>query len=704
MAHGRLTLLLLGGVAWAALGAGPAWAQQTTGPTVDAVIVTARKVTEDLQEVPISMTAVDGQELDRARISTIESLNNIAPNVKIFKLVNASNAFAVYIRGVGRNNNNFNVESPVALYVDDVIYPYQVGPVVDVGGIERVEVLRGPQGTLYGRNATVGAVKYVTVRPKLDEDMYSYAVAVGSFGRAEAQASLSTVMVDNELGAKLDIGLRQYEGYLFDRGTSEQVNGTTAFSGRLAALWRPSEDAELYVAVDGTIDRSPITLNVPVMLDAASGKFVPRYGDYYTTDHQALDVNDLDAAGITVQGRWDTGFTILKSISSYRGFDQKYSTDPAARRDVAYTGIIHDANDSTITQEFQGTGSLFSDRFTYVVGLFYLNSLTKATIIQPATATPSTWYNKQQTNSAAAYMDGTWEIFSGLSIAGGLRYTQDEKEIHQTRRLATGVLTISKDGTESWSALTPRVGIDYKATENILAYASWGRGYKAGQVNSIQPTSLVTAGVFVPPEHTENTEVGLKTEWFERRLRVNANYFWTSYTDQTQAIIGPAGGTLLVYSDAEISGVELEVQARPFPQWSISGTLGTLTSEYVNVEPGHPAFTLADKTLQHAPELTYRIASEYTFEDVLGGSLAIGGDFDHVSMTFQCLNHAPVCIMEAYDLVGAYATYTFPNDRYRLTVEGTNITGTEYFKLGSTNNAWGVAPPAEWSLTFRARM
>ena len=701
MGYRKLTALLLAGSAFSALFAGTAAAQEGAAPTVDEVIVTARKVSENIQEVPISMSAVDGETLNRARLSTVEALNNIAPNVKIFRTVNNSSAFAVYIRGVGRNNGNFNVESPVALYVDDVIYPYQVGPVVDVGGIDRVEVLRGPQGTLYGRNATNGAVKYMTTRPNLGDDAYSFAVAVGTFGRVEAQTSLSMPLVKDQMAVKLDLGVRQYDGYLYDIVSDDRVNGTTSFSGRLSGLWQPTEQTEIYVAVDGTIARDPLTLNVPVVLNPATNEFEPRYGDYYTTAHAAPEINDLDVAGITVQGRLDVGPAQLRSITAYRGFDQRYANDSPARHNVPYTGVITDTEDGTFTQEFQATGGLFNDRVSYVAGLFYFNSLTRANVRQPAVAGTPTNDTRQLSTSTAGYFDTTVEVLERLNVSLGIRFTQDEKEIDQSR-VVNNVLIFSKSGKQKWEATTPRVSVDYQVTDDILAYANWGKGFKAGQVNSIQPTSLAAAAVFVPPEETESAEVGLKTEWFERRLRLNADYFWTTYTNQTQAIL-VSGSTLLVFSDAEIQGLEVEMNARPFPAWAVSVNVGTLTSQYVNVNPSHPAFTLTDKTLQHAPELTYRIASEYTFDSLFGGSLTVGGDYDYISRTYQCLNHAPVCIMDEYEVLGAFATYAFPNDRFQLTLAGTNITGTEYFKLGSTNNTRGVAPPDEWSLTFKAK-
>ncbi len=665
-----------------------------TGDAADSgdIVVTARRVSETLQDVPLSVSAIGGLQTEANRAFTLESIDGLVPSVKVFQTVGQTNAYAIFIRGIGRDNGNFNVEAPVALYVDDVYYPFQIGPVIDLGGIDHIEVLRGPQGTLYGRNATVGAVKYVSTRPDLNDFNGRLNVTGGSYGRAEVNGGVSVPIVPGEVGLKVDAGYRSYGGFMFDRGAKKKLGGVSTVSGKASLLYKPSPTFELYVAGDATHSRNEPAVPTPFTFTAATA--TPVFGTYIG-ERSGGDLNKLDAGGGTVQAKLELGDITLRSISAYRTFHFGFITDGTG-------GIVPnawsqiDTQDDTFSQEFQSLGSVFDDRLTFVGGVLYLRSDTDGRITR-ATRTSRT---KQVSESSAAYVDATLKITPRLHASAGIRHTKDRKRAEQGVNSSNAAFTAS--GSQEWSATTTRFSLDYQITDDILAYAIYGEGFKGGQLNSLEPATAAVANVFVPPEKASNKEIGLKTQWLDKAVTLNLNYFWTDYTDQTQAILINQISTL-VFADAKLSGFEAEATVRPVRNWVFSGSLSTLDGVYTDVEPGHPAFTDPNKRLKQAPELSYRVDTHYTVDDVFNGKLTFGGGLNYVSGTYQSVTKNALTYQKPYTVLNVDATYSFADERYAIAFAGTNVTNTEYFKIVTNPYVRWYSAPAEYTLTFKVR-
>jgi len=713
MTYSRKTMAaLLCGVGISAL-TSIAWADApaTAGDNeVETVIVTARKVSENVQHVPIPVSAISASALSTGRPLDAESISNVVPNVKVFKTVNNSNAYSFYIRGIGRDNNYFNVESPVALYVDDVIYPYQVGPVLNIGGIDRVEVLRGPQGTLYGRNATSGAVKYVTKRPEFGGFSGEASVDGGSYKRFDASLAMTGPIAGDVLAGRIDIGVSNSNGFAKDLTTGQYIGGTRSYGVRASLDWKPTDNFDVYAAIDGLNAGDEIQVPTSVIggLSQTAPQPTNRFGSAYTVQSNVgmPHINDLDVLGGNVQATWNQDLVTLKSITSYRGFTQKFASDVVGTNAAAYSGSLTYTRDRTFTQEFQATGTIFNDRLKYVAGVFYLKSDTDNTVSQPGGAAKAFYTTHQSVESAAAYVDGTFAITDLLHVTGGLRYTKDSKDAIQSRAGLSGTIYTNKPGSAEWSATSPRIGIDYQMTPDVMLFASWGKGFKGGSLSSLTATATSAAALFVNPELAQNTEVGVKSSWFDRRLVLNANYFWTNYQDQTTAIFAPGTtNTLLITNDAKYHGAELEVIARPVPQWRVRASVGNLHGEYTNYAANATIVGLIDKTPKHVPEFTFDLTTDYTFEEVpvIGGSITMGGSYNSITKTFECLGHQSVCVQEPYSVVDLHLSYAFPNNRFNLILAGTNVTDTTYFKIASSLGARYYSAPAEYSLTFRAR-
>jgi iron complex outermembrane receptor protein len=694
------------GLAWAAT-ASAASAQAVSPPpskdrpvpgTVEELIVTARRVMESAQDVPIPTSVISGNDLNRARIFTPEALTGQIPNVKVFKGAGNSNTYAFYIRGIGRDIGYMYAEAPVSLYIDDVFYPYQGGPVLDIGGIDRAEVLRGPQGTLYGKNATVGTVKIYNKRPNLNAEDRSAAITFGSYGRFETQFSENMPLIDGKLAIRADFGSKYYDGFLHDLVTHDTVGGINRYGGRFGLLWAPDDKNELYVSLDGETSRDE---KVPWTSAVNTGGVVTnRYGDRFTVASSMPNVNKLDVGGATVQGKTEFAGVTLRSITAFRGFHQDFTNDNTSRLDLPLAWNEIRTHDNYWTQEFVASGELINNRLNWVGGLFYFDDTASLRFI---TAPGATQWTKQHSKSEAAYIDGSFNVTDALRITAGVRYSHDEKDAHQVSANAAGAKIVDVPVQASWNATTPKVGIDYKVNPNILVFATWGKGYKGGGLSTGQPT-VPGQVLFIPPENATSTEIGIKSEWFDHRLRVNVNYFDTDYKNLIQTILNTSTGVSSVaFSDAKDKGFEAEVVAKPTAHWTLR-LIGTqLDADYVNVHAGFPAFTFVDKALKHAPRHAFTVGTDYVL-DAFGGSLTLGGDYEWYGKMFESLARDPITTQGPYGLVNLRAIYDFPGDHYQIVVDGTNVRDSHYFKLGSTGLARQYGPPPEVSVTFRYKM
>ena len=333
-----LRAALFAGAATAALNA-PSLAQETTGPEarrsgVDTITVTAQRREEDAQDVPIALTPISAEEIRRQAIEEITDLRFTSPNVNIQKNTGLSNAAQVYIRGVGQDESSLFAEVGVGIYLDGVYLGKQNGTTIDLVDVERVEILRGPQGTYYGRNTNGGAIRFISRRPELDDSRGVLDLAVGTQGRLDARASWSAPIIEGESGFKLDVFTRNQEGdftlannppaggnaFTFDPGDDpEDPNNVERFGGRAAFLWDSSDrDVSLYITGDWTIDNSGPFLPTPI-LRQPDGSVVEDFGRRAGAMSIA-PFHEFAGGGLSAQLALDTGVGELTSITAYRTF------------------------------------------------------------------------------------------------------------------------------------------------------------------------------------------------------------------------------------------------------------------------------------------------------------------------------------------------------------------------------------------------
>jgi iron complex outermembrane recepter protein len=615
--------------------AGAAWAQQsgasesaTSVNELDEVVVTARRREERLQDVPVAVTAVTETTFERQQIVGLEGLHLSIPNMTVVKNTTTTNAAQIYIRGIGQDDSTYNSEPGVGVYVDGVPLGKQNGAMLDLIEFERIEVLRGPQGTLYGRNSTGGAVKFVTRRPDLNEVRGTTDLTIGSFGRVDARGAVSLPISEGKLVVKFDGIWRTDDGFVDDRSLGDEINTTDRRGLRGALLWQATDATSVYATIDRTWDESSINSPIPVVLvSGRSGQnrddFVPRFGDARTADPSIPNIQDYSGGGASIEVTHNFGWGTLQAISGYRSFKQELAGDLDGAGDVVLD-FIQDLEQRQFSQEVQ-LASSGDGRFNWLAGVFYFDEKTEQGAQNTFQATNND--NEQKSRSAAVYGEVSFALVDTLKLTVGGRYTEDTKRMEGLvfNRLPPvsgfnrndGTLRFAYSGRVDFDDFSPRAVLDWKPTDDVLLYASWSEGYKAGVFSAGRPTTLAAALGTLPPETVRTIEVGAKSTLLDRRLVANVSLFDSKYDDLQLSFL--AGGVFFIApAGAEIKGAELELTARPLDGLTLYGTLGLLDAEITEVTINPATNTpvgglFVGAPLKHVPETMFKVGFDWNF-------------------------------------------------------------------------------------------
>jgi iron complex outermembrane recepter protein len=707
--------------------------EETAGSGIGDIIVTARKRAENLQEVPSAVSAVAGNLLRELDIQSAEDLNALAPNLFTSKTTVSFTAPQFYMRGAGRSNHNWNAENAVAIFVDDVYLQSTASAFIEINDFERVEVLRGPQGTLYGRNATTGAIKFVPKRPNLDE-FAGFADAVyGSNQRINLSGGVSAPLVPGVLAARLTAYFNTTDGYITRVNEANQkLDGSYAdmehYGARLAFLWQAAESLEVELNVDyanyddGTNLVTPIQPANPldftqILSKRGTVKFNPVFGvnrvaaQPLTGDGGAT----YEGYGVVFKVSWDAGFGTLKSITAYREYDEYFLSQlggrgvPSTIFGLELFSTVDSTNDyKQFSEELQFSGALFDDRFKYVLGGFYFSNdwqqLQYGSIIgAPAAFSPvffpgqnrsfgGTWNDTDQnTKSYALYFDGSFEVIPDLSIIFGARQSWDRKRVTYASRFEDNILSYPGFPVfprKSFKKFTPRFGVNWQANEDILLYASYSEGYKAGNIEGDRASDPVPASTFLRPEVVKTIEAGIKADLFENRLRVNLTAFTSEYTNKADL----ASPQTVAVADVDIDGIEAEVTWVPIDGLNIFFNLGLLDAKYKDADTDHPIFT-PDPTgfapgLRADPPVTpkYSLTAglNYTYRFGNGSALSYSASLQAIDDHYNGLgveNYDSERV-ESYEVVDMALRYTMEEHGLSITAGVNNVFDKTYYTTG----------------------
>lgn len=514
-------------------------ATSTDPATVGEVVVTAERREQSLQRVPVAVTAIGSEMMERSQIRSSQELDVLTPGLLTSSALGKSQ---VYIRGVGAQSVVAGAESPVGAYVDGVYVPSLSSAVYGFNNVERVEVLRGPQGTLFGRNTTGGVVQVVTKRPRFDPTT-SASVTYGSYSTWQGSLYASTGLTDNVAASIALYGLDQGKGFGRDLNLGIEKAYQSEYAGRIDLLFQPSEDASLRLSADYDDIDTDLTANRVLLTGARGLGGAVRVGGPRDTNFTAPTYQNYVAWGFMADANMDLGFAKLKSISAYRDYDfnSRYDQDATP---ASINLVTSNSAERTFQQEVLLAGD--TDRLSWTTGVFYLNYVAELVPVGSAgfpNAVASTIdrFASNKITSAAAFAQVTYAVTDALKLTAGIRYTEDRSNLSGTVVAQVGnaspvgtVLTAVNGRKLKSKEPTWRLAANYQWTPDIMTYVSVNHGYKSGAFNSTAITQLPT-----DPETLDAYEAGFKADLLEKRLRLNLSVFHYDYDNIQLSQVAP---------------------------------------------------------------------------------------------------------------------------------------------------------------------
>ena len=702
---------LLAGVASAALLSTPALAQDVTNKAddsvgLDEIVVTAQKRSENLQQVPITITAASGEDIAARGVNNTFELNAIAPGLNIRT---ASGAIQTFIRGIGTTSNV--VENPVALYIDGVYLPQQRDGLRELGDVEQVAVLKGPQGTLFGRNATGGVVQITTRAPRHE---------FGGEARAEidSYATLRTKLyatggLTDTVAVSLALGYaHQGEGYGDSIAIGHDTNRLrheASVRGKL--LWEPSNRTSLTLIGD-YLDRNQLANSFQPYPGTAlafpgTGVLKSVYDSYQGED--SFIAYKGGGASLTIDH--DLDFARVVSISAYRGGETRFSFDDAAVPTRNFTVRTPYSPNRMYSQELQLV-SAKSDRFNWVAGIYLFDYRNSSRPIfrdfrgpmspLPTSVKQSTTTGTELTRSAAPFGQLTYQILPRTNLTLGARYT------YETRHAVIGQLVVRNNGVTSTVARdekltikrpTFRVALDHQITDDILGYVSFNTGIKSGGFNIINPSPGYL------PEKLTAYEAGLKSELLDHRLRLNVAAFYYDYKNlQVSQFVGIAQ-QVVNGAAAKLYGVDVDFNAELIDNLRISGGFEIEHTEFTDYRnavfsvprPTGGARIFAGDATGHrlplAQNFSGTVALDY-HHPLPKGAVDINLSANHNgNYFFEADNFLR---QGAYTIVNTAIKWTLPNESVSFTMFARNLLDEQVITQATTQ---GLGYPTAYSNT-----
>jgi len=774
-------LCLASGAGAAEPAAGNASGQADAG-FLEEVVVTAQFREQNLQQTPIAITAVSGDDLLERGITDVQGLTDIAPSVNLHHTGSAGGkTMAAFIRGVGASDYNFNIEPGVAFYIDDVYLGPSYGTLLDFIDLERAEILRGPQGTLSGKNAIGGAVRLVTVKPKGDNSGYMQ-LETGSRDLLRFRGAYDVSLVEDRLFMRVS-GYSAYQDglvKLYDFGcvhpdqlgdqsaphalrnsTPPQdcgrgtLGNTDVRAGRLQFRWLPSENLEVNLSGNYIDDNARGAADVLLSMDpsgfanyVAPGDdepfFVSQYGvpyderflppdnrtSYSTFEDPVYGLkfpneNTMKTQDATLSVDWDISDTVsLKSISAYRKITGSWAYDSDSS--PLSTDAVYDTQEhEQFSQELRLTGVSLNDRLNWTVGGFYFDANQRDIgTIEAAIFNLYIQVNSRpESTNYAGFVHGEYMLTDNLTFIGGLRQSHESKTY----------LFIEDDIAGTPSAVFPgglmvpaetnydrtdwRVGLQYQLTPDHMVYANVATGYRGGGFNP-RPSNLQTVVAF-KPESLTSYELGLRSEFLDRKVTWNNTAYYSDYKDIQLSgritSVTPGGEfpvtVLTNAAKAHIWGLESELQAHLNEWLTLTGAGSYTNFGYDDLGPAADLASTSGPTLDSMQRYTPKWKLNAGIDAVLpifrdSGTVTLNTNVSYQTKQYPDSHNSPELLIPSYAVVNARLTFTTLDEAWQVSVIGTNITDTDYFYnknfiSGNFQVKGNPAPGAEWKLSLR---
>lgn len=677
--------------------------------TLEEIQVFAQKRTESVQSVPIAVTTVSATDIANWRLDDSTDLQNVTPNLTIGSVYQGTTP-QITLRGVGVNDGIETTSPSVGTYIDQLYMGNASAAVMQVFDMGRVEILRGPQGTLYGKNTNGGAINLYTQRPT-DDFRAEVDLEAGNYSERSGSAFVSGPIFGENLTGRLSVYYKDRDGYgeVLAPGpvdySANQVWAEHSYGIRAQLLYRPTDNMEwLILASNG---RNRVTYGWPVIglrdpanpsVDCAnplSGTCSDAGGERlysparpYSTIQDKLSSTTPETTVATVQGTWTLNSIALTSISGYihthtRLIDDGASDYGGPGNDLFY--FDQNKHSDQLSQEFR-VASVHAQTFNWTTGLYYSTNTLSLPVTYEFSGAPGTTDGRRTTTSYAAFGQADYAITSKWKVTAGARYSYTG--------LASNSTNLGGNVTEAshhWGSVGGRLALDYQLTDSTLSYVSYNRGFKEGNLNvGIYGTGHPKASV-IKPELIDAFEVGIKSD-ITRQFRLNGDFFYNKLKDMQVAGADPTNfnfPTITNAARATTYGVELEATAKPIPNLLVSANYGYLHARFENyyvlsVLTGAPDFpTVLVNASGHpiplSPTNTFSGQAEYSFALGNLGTIAPRINYSYRSaqaFTPEGLGN-PRAAQDGYGLLGAGLKYDSP-DHLEIDVWGRNLTNKAY--------------------------
>ncbi|MBT5662716.1 MAG: TonB-dependent receptor [Alphaproteobacteria bacterium] len=737
------------------LSAQETFAQDASEYGLEEIVVTAQKREDSIQTVPIAITAIDGDVLDNKAVVNLESLQGLVPGAQIGQFANTPHGAVFNIRGMGAIEPDPYAGSAVMVTIDGVPQYFNMTSLVDLFDVERVEVLRGPQGTLFGANTTGGVVNIVTKAPS-GEYNGKVQVTAGDWNRFDVKAA-ADLPINEKLSLRLSGFHHGRDGFITnvydgsDMGSIDvnSIRATLKYDAGngFEATWRNeilrSKNGSPYIgmgAYPGEAEYvAPGTIAGPNAGVQYTGYCMPvgspckAPDEYYSANSSEQDMSDMNIDASTLEMVWnDTSLGTITSITSFKQFDlHEYTDQDGTVEFLASTDRRTDGDQ--ITQEIR-VNSQVSENIDLVYGLYfsedsyYHSQNFRAQFASPGFSQVTA--QDQERSSQAIFAHSFIDLSDRLRLQVGGRYSKEETEMKVDvthfisldgvsryfgdDRLADFGIDFTAQGKDDWTDWSAKVGLDYQISENTLAYGHISRGFKSGGfVGRI--TIPEDIGPY-DPEIVETIELGMKTDLMDNKLRLNVNIFKNDYQDLQLALIyftknslgfDVNGNSILNAADATTQGIEVEFFAAPSPNLRVNGSVTFLEAEYDDfpyTNADGSVTNLSGYRLQNAPEITANFGFDYSWRTG-NGEMMLSAIYKYNDEKFNTsLLNTPRSTIQETDLIDANLMWTPDSDDWSVNFWVKNIADERY--ISSVFEAPGVLaivnflPPREYGISF----
>jgi len=666
---------------------------------LETIVVTARKREENLQDVGSAVSALGPSELSRRFDVDLQSFANAAPNVVIDDLQEGPGSPAsMSIRGVGTSDVEKSADPTVGVVLDGVFIGAISGSMLKALDLESMEIMRGPQGTLFGRNSIAGVIN-VTRRKPESEFGGELRAGYGNYSDLQLDGYVN-IPVNDQLAFKLGGAKRERDGFFYNRTLDKDSGEMDYRSVSPSVVWRPTENFEFYYRFDRSWqdqDANPTqNMTQPGQVfcffhnQCAQSVTSPQSGDRYTVVQNGDDTNSFfDSDTHVVNARWDVTDKyrldyVFGYFTSEEQVNQDFDGTPLrlyeTERPADYTQRSHELRlTHTPDGPLSYTVGLYAWDSNYRIDLLsyigfgdFLYGLPSGTVL----TVPQTV--KQNTESYAAFFEGDYRFNDAWTLTLGGRYTRDEKTSAVIDPLMPELAVkggFDNPFKKTWSEFTPKVSLRYRFSPDLMVFGLYSAGFRAGGFSG-RANTYEAASTAYNPETVDNFELGIKSEWLDHRLRLNASMFFMKYDNKQEELSAPVsqgvGQQTLVLNaaSAEIKGLEVEVLAMPFPGFTLAGSLGLIDAKYKDFVDPVTGGDLTFLKMKRAPDVTATLTPTYEWP-MFGGNMTVQASWHYMDELELGFFNPPQSHNDSQHIIDASINYQYNNTM--VSVYGMNL-------------------------------